>query len=309
MATTPRIPIEGRAIAKAQFTLNRRLWACIAVVALIDAVWMAVIGMRVNTQLLSFVLPVLSVCLAVSGFYRFVRRDDGIFLFAQAGCQIIAGTLALAVFSYVGARLAFPLYDGTYVAIDARVGFHWRDWVLALDRNPSLAQVLWWIYRSCEAQLLLLLPLLFLRGHSGHVQRFLVAFLYSAGVVTVLATLFPAAGGYDFFGLVPSGLSNIDVAFGQQHLHDLMALRAHEMTQLPLEMKGLVTFPSFHATLAVLLIYLGWPIALLRMPLVLVNTLMVVSTIACGGHYLVDVAGGLAIAWHSLWLARRSLRA
>jgi membrane-associated phospholipid phosphatase len=63
-----------------------------------------------------------------------------------------------------------------------------------------------------------------------------------------------------------------------------------------------VTFPSYHAVLAIITSFavrgvrhVSWPVALL-------NVAVVVSTIPEGGHYLVDVVAGAAIAMVSILL-------
>lgn len=70
-------------------------------------------------------------------------------------------------------------------------------------------------------------------------------------------------------------------------------------------MTGLVSMPSFHAAAAVILgwvsLYLGW----LRIPLVLLNVAMLLSTIISGSHYLVDLIAGAALAVMAIWAATR----
>ena len=59
---------------------------------------------------------------------------------------------------------------------------------------------------------------------------------------------------------------------------------------------GLITFPSFHAAAAVLLGWLYYGNRLLRWPFVLLNAGMALSAIVVGGHYLVDIIGGVVVA-------------
>ena len=61
------------------------------------------------------------------------------------------------------------------------------------------------------------------------------------------------------------------------------------------DVDGLITFPSFHTTWAVLL-----ALAFLRrrrlLPLfATLNVIVIVSTLTTGWHYLVDVLGGIAV--------------
>jgi membrane-associated phospholipid phosphatase len=69
--------------------------------------------------------------------------------------------------------------------------------------------------------------------------------------------------------------------------------------------QGIITFPSLHAALALIVTVALWPIPVLRWLGVATNTLMLVSIPVDGGHYFIDVLAGLAIAWASLLAAKR----
>ena len=292
-----------------QFRVSRYIWYFISLIGIIDGIWLWCIGMGIDGRAGVFSFCVLAGCLAVSAFYRCIRKDDTIALFCQIAAQIIAGSAALAVLSYLGAGLTFPLYDETYIAADHFLHFNWRNWVLGLDKWPKAVGLLTIAYRSFEVQMLIMLSLLFYYRHTDHIQRFLIAFIYSGFVVVVVSTIFPATGGYDYYHLGSNQLQHVDAEGGAQHLFDLVAMRNHSMTILPTDFKGLVTFPSFHAAVAVLLIYASLPLPWLAIAVVPVNLLMLVSTLANGGHYLVDIISGLLIAWSAIAISRRILPA
>lgn len=60
--------------------------------------------------------------------------------------------------------------------------------------------------------------------------------------------------------------------------------------------EGIITFPSMHASIALIMALAAWPILVLRWIFLTVNVIMVVSTPVDGGHYFIDVVAGLAIA-------------
>ena len=60
--------------------------------------------------------------------------------------------------------------------------------------------------------------------------------------------------------------------------------------------EGIITFPSLHAALAVIVIAAIWPIAVLRWVFVALNTMMLIATPIDGSHYLIDVLAGIALA-------------
>ena len=74
-------------------------------------------------------------------------------------------------------------------------------------------------------------------------------------------------------------------------LRDLLALRSGALTTVRWQaVEGIVTFPSFHAIWAILLI-----LALPTWPIVVLNVLMVISTVTSGGHYVIDVVAGILV--------------
>ena len=68
-------------------------------------------------------------------------------------------------------------------------------------------------------------------------------------------------------------------------------------------LKGLVTFPSYHAAVAASLIWASWSLRWLRAPIILWNLAMLVSCILVGAHYLVDLIAGIAVAFVSIRFA------
>jgi membrane-associated phospholipid phosphatase len=76
-------------------------------------------------------------------------------------------------------------------------------------------------------------------------------------------------------------------------------LRALDMTQL----MGIVTFPSYHAALALIFVRAFRDVPGLAIAGALWATLTIVATPVFGGHYLVDVLAGLALGWAGLMLA------
>ena len=81
----------------------------------------------------------------------------------------------------------------------------------------------------------------------------------------------------------------------QRNVDALVAIRNGTAVVDLTQLKGIISFPSFHAVMAVLLtrIHRGsrllWPMAAL-------NAVMLLSVLSEGGHYLVDAIAGAAIA-------------
>jgi len=70
-------------------------------------------------------------------------------------------------------------------------------------------------------------------------------------------------------------------------------------------LEGIVAMPSFHAASAVLLFWFYGKLAYLRWPFWTLNFFMWMSAVPVGGHYLVDVVAGTAIALCAIYQVER----
>ena len=71
---------------------------------------------------------------------------------------------------------------------------------------------------------------------------------------------------------------------------------------------GLISFPSYHASVAVLCIWACWRIPGINLAFLAINCLMLAATPTHGSHYLVDIIGGALIAGLSVAAARQLFR-
>jgi membrane-associated phospholipid phosphatase len=123
----------------------------------------------------------------------------------------------------------------------------------------------------------------------------------SVGLTGVLMAAFPAAGAYAFYSPPPETFSNFTGAGGLAHLQTLTALRSGEPFSFRVtEMKGLVSFPSFHAALGIIQVYCLRRNPWLMVPVGAVVAIMIPSTIPEGGHHLIDTITGVAVAIASI---------
>jgi len=288
------------------YNINRLIWVFIALISAIDAAWMARAGMEIAWG--RSPIGVFSLMFATSMVYRTIRPDEHIYQFAQICMQLVAGSLALAVFSYLTARLNLPLVDEWLIAADHVICFDWGAWISWLNARPlAWALLLSCAYHSLAPQMALLLFLLFMHKRIAHIQRFIIAFFYAGLIVILLGALFPTMGGYAHYQLDLSQFANLHPIGATSHSETLALLRSHSITIITSSLSGVVMFPSFHGALAILMMYASLPIRWLRYIMIPLNLLVLISTPADGGHYLVDVIAGCLIAFHAIWLARKLL--
>ncbi len=271
--------------------------------------WMAAAGVRAPASEAGVLAGVVLALLAVAFVYARLRPAPALAASCSAAAFLIFFSAAGAVLSYAGAWLALPLRDPAFAAADAALGFDWSAHLAFVAQRPALAQALTWAYFSCQAQLIALIFFLALTAQDA-LARFMT--LYAAtGVATIaLAAAFPALGAYAHHApgdLLAEALP--DALSGRWHMNDLLALREGRFQDLRLwRVEGLISFPSFHTALAVLFIHAFAHARYLRVPVVVLNAAMILSTLAVGGHFLVDVIAGGAIAVIAILAQRAGAR-
>jgi membrane-associated phospholipid phosphatase len=139
-----------------------------------------------------------------------------------------------------------------------------------------------------------------------------LAFLLALVITTAISIFTPAMGTYDYFHFMPDPDVFTPGAYLGQ-LRDLPLVRDGSLRYLSLDtLAGIVTFPSFHAAAAVLYLWALWPVRWIGPFAAVTNVAMLVATPIGGGHYFIDIAGGIAVAvvaimaakWVAAWLLR-----
>jgi hypothetical protein len=210
----------------------------------------------------------------------------------------LAWMFAGAVLSYLAASFAMPLQDAALSALDARMGFDWLQWHRFVESIPPLDNLLRIAYFSMLPQVVLSIFPLSHADRREEREHFWWSTMTAMIITCAVSGLLPALCAWDYYRT--SQHLNI-------HIPDLVALRDGTLGVVTItKLKGIVTFPSFHAAMAILLTY---PYRSFRaFPLVVAwNILMLLSIPKHGGHYLVDILAGILVAAVSIQVVR-SLR-
>lgn len=275
--------------------LDRFIWMIIAAVGAAVLVAPAISGFRIDWP--SFAMPVGTCAALLAGhwFYR-VRRVDPR-LASALGCtaQIIAFGAVGAPLSYLAASFNLPLQDGFFDALDRALGFDWSALFEFITARPVLATVLRAAYVSFTVQASLVVLALALFGQLLWLRVFVLSFVLTALVTIAVSAMLPGVGAWEFHGMPSGPDSTIPIA--QSSLPVFHALRDGTLRQLvAFGAEGIITFPSLHAALGLILMAALWPVAGLRWIPIAVNAVMIGATPIDGMHYLVDVIAGLLIA-------------
>ncbi len=226
---------------------------------------------------------------------------------AETGAQFLLAGLLAPLLSVVVAGTNLPYRDEELLALDrALFAFDWGRVVALAQTQPLLMKVLSYVYASLALQPVFLFAALVATGRGAQAQMFCLAWVLTLAVTIAVFPLVPAVGGYlhlgvaqaDTYVMFPAAWNHIAV-LGPARDGMIATLTGTEA------LEGIVTFPSFHAAAAALLAWGFWSVPVLRWPALGVNLAMVVATPVIGGHYLTDVAAGIALACLALRVAAR----
>lgn len=262
-------------------------WLLTAAVLCADAVWVGLGGWSIPWRDLAVVLIAVAGFCAPLAFGRY-RRDLRLRATLQAAALLIAFQAAGATLSYLVIGTGAPLVDTRLAAWDRALGFDWLALHHWLQVHSLVGSVLRIAYDSGMAQLLFVLLFLGLSARSATLAEFMRLFTVATLIVILVSGLFPAEGAWKHYGL--------GNAFDLSTLSHFDLLRNGVQRDIPLgRMQGLISIPSLHAAMAVLLVHAVRNTVLFPLFLAL-NAAMLASTPIDGGHYLVDVLAGIALA-------------
>lgn len=293
MQTAPDISIR----------LRKVLLSIALVLFTIDAIWAPLAHFRVDYE--SYVeLTLLSLMLfGGSEFYRSKRPDPRLSAMLFGAGFLCLFSAAASVLNYYLLTVAGGRIDGTLAAIDRALGFNWPAMMIAVAPHTRVTWALFVAYNAALPQIALLLCVLGRKSSYLSIYRFCIAMSVAALICIVTWSVAPSFGAISVYG-VPAAASHMELALDQNYAQILVNMLAHGPGFIsPIDVKGLIGFPSYHAVLALLTIYYTWPLKLLRWPALLLNLLALAATPIQGGHHLIDVLAGIPVTLFGLFAA------
>lgn len=277
-----------------------RGWVIAGVVGAVDVVLATAWGFAIEPRSWLPVLLVIAGLEALALYYSRVRsrNDSRIPDTLRETSFLIGFTAVAATLSYLLASMNNPFVDRQLTSVDAALGFSWVEWYRGVTTAPRANAVLSLLYMSSMAQIVLVMVILGLSGRADRTREFNALFAYTLLTVLIGAAVFPAQSAWVYFD------EGLEKAY---HLEHLTALRDGTMRELDIgQFVGLVTFPSFHTVLAILVPWVCRGVPLLWWPILVTNVGVLISIPSEGGHYLVDMLAGGLISVLTIGLRHRT---
>jgi membrane-associated phospholipid phosphatase len=279
------------------------IWAVIAAVAVAALASTALSDFHLIWR--SFWTPAVAVGLFVAGqwFYQAHRPDPRLAAALGSTAQIVAFSAVGAPLSYLAASLNFPLHDNWFEAADKALGLDWFGLLDWLKTHAYASFVLRQIYMSLMPQTLVIVLALSLAGRFDGLRVFVLAFVFAALATIAISAVWPAQGVWLLHGL--KGSDGVPLPISASSWPVFLGLRDGSFRLLMATgAEGIITFPSLHTALALILAAAMWPLPVLRWIGLGLNALMIVSIPVNGSHYFTDMLAGIVIAVLALVAAR-----
>lgn len=234
-------------------------------------------------------LMALGIALAIGKYTARPRLMAG----ATAFLQMTLFTVFGVILAYALAANSGPLWDTRLAAADRAIGFEWPVMLALLDKFPPAIWLFGVAYHSLTLQMIVVIVALSGLSKFDTLRTAVCAAILS-GFVTILISGFVPAMGNLFD---PSHYRHLwpSIAWLEQGLISGLRDGSHQVLDLTMLM-GIVSFPSFHATLAAIFIWAFRAIPRLAVPGGAWAILTIVATPVFGGHYGVDGIMGLILA-------------
>lgn len=213
----------------------------------------------------------------------YLCRRSRVGLFVKTVALWMAFVLVFILAERVVATTARPLADPLLATLDCGIALQVFGWI---KEHPYLDGLLTAIYQSAFAQNIVAVCYLSATAQRERLDALLIRFALTALISLVGFYWLPA------LGTVACGLP-ISPDY-QLIITELARLRTGFAVISGSECPALITFPSFHTVSAVLLISVYHRTILFK-PMLVLNSLMILSTMTAGMHYAIDVLGGLAV--------------
>lgn len=196
--------------------------------------------------------------------------------FLRGVATLVAFTPAFTLLMEVVAATGRPLVDSQLASIDAMFGLSSARLTAWVAQYPRLSLAMQFIYFSIMPQTCLVMVV---NAEKPELWVFLRRFILASQITVCFFYFFPA-----------EGVATVITPPIASRFYELRAGVALDVQQA----QGIITFPSFHTAWAVILTAAVWN-TFWRWPFVVLNALVIASTVTTGGHYFIDVLAGSVI--------------
>jgi membrane-associated phospholipid phosphatase len=218
----------------------------------------------------------------------------------------------MSVFSAFGLIVSYCAVWGNHLAnnnllikLDSLFfGLNWYQVADFVSKVKFLPAFLNFLYESIAVLPFVLIAVSLIENNINNIWHFIEFMVFTAALTVFIFWAYPIVGPISHYSFVensyvPSLMAALNktgvFSFG---LHSIDGFVQIKSPQGYYYMTGIVTFPSYHAVLAVGLMYFARKfVRVIRYVFYFFGVGMIISAVPIGSHYFTDIIAGLIVAW------------
>ncbi len=292
-------------VSRVQFVLL----GIVASVAAVDLTWTGAGHFSVDARAYGGIALLTAIFAAAGVFYDRVRREERLAAMLLGTSFLLGMSASFSLLNYLLLTVAGPRIDIPLAALDRVIGVDWPAMMAMAAQHPLIAVIMQLAYISVLPQLAVLVAVLGWHGKHEHIYSLCLALSAGAAISMTVWTLAPSFGAFSVYELPANVSRHLPLALDGHYAKALVALLAHGPGHIsPADAKGLIGFPSFHAVMALFVAWHARELAIVRWFALGLNAVVLVATPIEGGHHVVDVLAGFAVAVLAVLFANRVIR-
>lgn len=273
------------------------MFSIVAGVAAIDAAWVHAGRFDIDARGFAAITILTIVCTGAGLFYERVRKEERLAAMLIGTGFLLGMSASFSLLNYLLLTIAGQRIDVPLAAFDRALGVDWPAMMILAARHPVVSAVLQLAYISVLPQIALLVAMLGWRGRHHNIYALCLSLTAGATISIFVWTLAPSFGAFSVYALPADVSRHLALALDGQYAKDLVALLAHGPGYIsPTSAKGLIGFPSFHAVMAMFVVWYARELNVVRWFVLALNSVVLVATPIQGGHHVVDVLAGFVVA-------------
>jgi membrane-associated phospholipid phosphatase len=189
----------------------------------------------------------------------------------------------------------FPTIDSSLVQLDQALGFNSVAVLQWTYLHPHILSLFINSYSALGYEMFLIPLIMAFWMEKQAIHKYFLIGLISAFLAGIIYYFFPTAALTSVFHSPYFLLGQHDTFLKFYEVHHRLPVSTYD--------GGIIAFPSCHVLWALMLIYLCKDKKWLFYPLICLNTLIILSTVMLGWHYLMDVFAAAMVLCISIYLA------
>jgi len=257
--------------------------AIIALVGFIDIIWInfSNITFYYDKQDWFYIGLLLTFLTVVIYFYEKANPHPVVISLYKLCLILFAFNFVAEILCYLAYTTNFPLADSFLASLDESLGFHAPDYVNWFRDHPIMFKISYFIYNTFTYQFLIIFFYLGLRKDLYDLEQLVMLNIFALLLTILIGGFFPAASAPFWYNYAPEPVEARAIA----HMFELRNLIVDTRV-----VDGIITFPSYHTTMAVVYAFvLRNQKKYVFIPVLILNILMIFTCIINGGHYLIDL--------------------